>query len=120
MAAKIPVTPPPAARTIAKKALEVRSNAPKSKKGGLDTKQAGEQGIGSGVARARDIVAGRAVDARQVKAFFDRHEGNYKAAVAKGVPIAESKAKQAWGLWGGTPMRSAAEKAVRAAKSKKE
>jgi len=117
MAKRIPVTPPPAARKAAKRALEARSSAPKSKRGGLDTKQAGAQG--SGVARARDIAAGKDVDAKQVKAFFDRHEGNYKKAVAKGTPLAESKAKQAWGLWGGSSMRRAAESAVAKAEREK-
>lgn len=113
MAAKIPVKPPEAAKQIAKRALEARAEAPKSKRGGLDTKKAGEQGVGSGVARARDIIAGREVNAKQVKAFFDRHEGNYRAALAKNIPLKESKARQAWGLWGGDPMRSAAERAVK-------
>jgi hypothetical protein len=118
MAAKIPVKPPAAAKAIAKRALEARDAAPKSKKGGLDTKQAGKQGVGSGVARARDIIAGREVNAKQMKAFFDRHEGNYKAALSKEIPLAESKARQAWGLWGGDPMRTAAERAIREAEKK--
>jgi superfamily II DNA/RNA helicase len=44
-----------------------------------------------------------------------QQEGNYKAALSKEIPLAESKARQAWGLWGGDPMRTAAERAIREA-----
>lgn len=110
---KIYVTPPQAAKTFARRGLEAREKASKSKKGGLTTQQAGEEGVGSGVARARDIIAGKRVDAKQVKAFFDRHEKNYKKAKARETPASEEKAIQAWWLWGGDPMRKAAEQAIK-------
>lgn len=116
--------PPRGAEKWARWGLEARRNAPKSKKGGLSTRQAGRQGIGSGVARARDILAGKRLDARQVKAFFDRHEHNYEPAIKRaklrakkeGIPLkvaAEREpAVQSWWQWGGDPARKAAERAV--------
>lgn len=118
MASPVYVRPPRAAVDQARRALEARRRAPKSKKGGLDTVQAGKEGVGSGVARARDIIAGKRVDARQVKAFFDRHEKNYLAAVQKGLELGESRAIQSWMLWGGDPMRKAAERAMLSNKRK--
>ena len=112
-AAPVYVDPPKEAQEAARAALAARETAPKSKRGGLDTKEAGEQGIGSGVARARDIAAGKQVDARRVAAFFSRHEGNYEAAKANGLTLGESPALQAWGLWGGNAMRRAAESAMK-------
>lgn len=78
--APVYVDPPKEAQEAARAALAARESAPKSKRGGLDTKEAGEQGIGSGVARARDIAAGKQVDARRVAAFFSRHEGQWAHA----------------------------------------
>ena len=63
---RVPVKPPKAAQDIAREALEVRASLPKSKRGGLTTREAGRQGVGSGIARARDIVAGKNLDAGQV------------------------------------------------------
>jgi hypothetical protein len=79
------IQPTKAAVTAANKGLEARKKAPKSKKGGLDTQQAKAEGVGSGVARARDIIAGKKVNAYQVKAFFDRHRQNYLNAKMKGL-----------------------------------
>lgn len=106
------IKPTPAAIKAAKKGLEARKKAPKSKKGGLDTQQAKAEGVGSGVARARDIIAGKRVNAYQVKAFFDRHRQNYLDAKLKGLRPEESKAIQAWLIWGGEPLRKQAERAV--------
>lgn len=119
MAAKIPVTPPAAAQKTAAKALEVRASLPASKKAGLTTQEAGKQGIGSGVARARDIAAGKDVDAKQVVAFFDRHGGNITKAKADGKGMEESKAVQAGALWGGPAMERAARAAVKKAEGDK-
>jgi len=113
------VDPDPAAREFAALALEVRERAPKSKKWGLTTQEAGRQGIGSGIARARDIKAGKRVNAAQVRAYFHRHERHYQAAMkrarASGVPLevaAEREpAIQGWWGWGGDPMRQSAEEA---------
>jgi hypothetical protein len=107
------VTPPPAARAAAKRALEVRAEVAPSKRGGLTTQEAGAQGIGSGVARAAAIAAGRPVDAGRVVAFFDRFAG--QIADAQGTPLEDSKMLQAAGLWGGPSMKAAAEKAIRKA-----
>lgn len=74
--------------------------------------QAHEQGIGSGVLRARDIIAGKRVNAYQVKAFFDRHQQNYLNAKLKGLKPEESKAIQAWLIWGGDPLYRQAKRAV--------
>lgn len=102
-----------ASRKVAARALECRKELPKSKRGGLDPMQAYEEGVGSGVLRARDIVAGKRVNAYQVKAFFDRHRGNYLKAKAAGKRWEDSKILQAWDLWGGEPMRKQVEAAVR-------
>lgn len=106
------IKPTKAAIAAAKKGLEARKKAPKSKKGGLDTQQAKAEGVGSGVARARDIIAGKRVNAYQVKAFFDRHRQNYLDAKLRGLRPEESKAIQAWLIWGGEPLRKQAEQAV--------
>lgn len=106
------IQPTDAAITAAKKGLEARKKAPKSKKGGLDTQQAKAEGVGSGVARARDIIAGKRVNAYQVKAFFDRHRQNYIDAKMKGLKAEESRAIQAWLIWGGEPLRKQAEREV--------
>lgn len=48
-------------------------------KGGLSTKEAGRQGIGSGVARARDIAGGRDLSREtlgRIAGFFGRHAKN--------------------------------------------
>ena len=115
---KLYIYPNKSAVKIAKQALERRKDLPKSKRGGLDAMEAHEQGIGSGVLRARDIAAGKRINAYQVKAFFDRHRSNFVKAKADGKKWEDSKAWQAWDLWGGEPLRKQVEKAV--AKDKKE
>lgn len=104
----------------AKRGLEAREKAPKSKKGGLDAMQAHEQGIGSGVLRARDIVAGKRVNAYQVKAFFDRHHQNYLNAKLKGLKPEQSRAIQAWLIWGGDPLYRQVKRAVEKDKRERE
>jgi len=96
----------------AKRGLKAREKAPKSKRGGLDAMQAKAAGVGSGVLRARDIIAGKRINAYQVKAFFDRHQGNYISAIAKGLKPEESKAIQAWLIWGGDPLYRQVKRAV--------
>lgn len=115
---KLYIKPSLAARKAAKKGLEARKKAPKSKKGGLTPKEAGEQGIGSGVARARDIASGKRVDAKQVHSFFSRHKQNYLDAKLNGLKPEESKAIQAWLLWGGEPLRKQAAAAVKKERNK--
>jgi len=116
---KLYIKPNKAAQKAAKRGLEARKRAPKSKKGGLDAMQAAELGIGSGVLRARDIVAGKRVNAYQVNGFFNRHRNNYINAKLKGLKPEESKAIQAWLLWGGEPLRKQAEAAVRKDKARR-
>lgn len=113
------IHPNQAARKIAAKALERRRKLPKSKRGGLDPMEAHEEGVGSGVLRARDIASGKRINAYQVKAFFDRHRSNYLKARADGKRWEDSKVWQAWDLWGGEPLRKQVEAAVRKDKEKR-
>jgi hypothetical protein len=116
---KLYIYPNEAAKKVARRALERRKELPKSKRGGLDALQAHEQGIGSGVMRARDIASGKRINAYQVKAFFDRHRHNYVKAKADGKKWEDSKAWQAWDLWGGEPLRKQVEAAVKKDKRKR-
>ena len=92
---------PQGVRNAAKRGLELRQKQPKSKKAGLDTRQAAAQGIGSGVARARDLVSGRvsASTIRRMNAYFSRHAKNYK--LDPGKKPTEDKGYVAGLLWGG-------------------
>lgn len=90
--------PPAPVRTAARKALERRRQRAKT------TKRPG--GTAVGIARARDLSAGRNVSERTVKrmkAFFDRHDTPTERAARKRNP--NSPAAIAWGLWGGTSGR---------------
>jgi len=107
--------PPAASKRIAAEALAVRASLPKSKRGGLTTQEAGKQGVGSGVARARDIIAGKSLDARQVKRFYDRFGPRIEAAKKAGKTMATSMVLQDDGLWGGEPAKKAAIAAIRKA-----
>lgn len=101
--------PPQAVRNNAKRGLEMRQ---KYGRGGLDTQEAGRQGIGSGVARARDLAAGKSVSAetiRRMVAFFARHEKNKDSRTDSGEPGA---GMIAWLLWGGDAGRRWAESIV--------
>ena len=117
---KLYIYPNKSAVKVAKRALERRKKLPKSKRGGLDAMEAHEQGIGSGVLRARDIAAGKRINAYQVKAFFDRHRSNFVKAKADGKKWEDSKAWQAWDLWGGEPLRKQVEAAVKKDKAEHE
>lgn len=95
----------------AKRGLALRE---KYNRGGLDTSEAGEQGIGSGVARARDIINGNlSIDSvKKMYNFFNRHEENYlpNKKEADGGPTA---GMIAWLLWGGTAGRAWARKILK-------
>ncbi len=106
--ARVLVKPPKSAQKAARAALNLRARLPASRRGGLEPFEAAQLGITSGVAQARRIAAGHGVDARQVAAFFARHAGNVMRARLEGKSAAESKAIQAWQLWGGDTMRRAA------------
>ena len=49
-------------------------------RGGLTPQEAGKQGIGSGIARARDLVRGKVSysTVKRMKAYFSRHRGDKK------------------------------------------
>lgn len=92
--------PTEAMKNNAKRGLALRE---KYKRGGLDASQAKSEGVGSGVARARDISNGSlSLDTvKRMYAFFSRHEKNYnpKKKEADGGPTAGTIA---WLLWGGS------------------
>lgn len=93
----IDFTPPEAVQKAAMRGLMLRR---KYGRGGLDTQQAGEQGIGSGVARATTLASGKAVSSEtigQMVAFFARHEKNLDTPPEKGNGMIAAL------LWGGRP-----------------
>lgn len=104
----------PAMRAAAKRGLEARKKAKKSNKGGLSTTQASSAGVGSGVARARDIINGKQLSPstwKRVHAFFSRHKKNIDKA--SGERAENSRAMQAALLWGGRAGAARARKIVR-------
>jgi hypothetical protein len=92
--------PTDAMRNNARRGLALRE---KYNRGGLDASQAKSEGVGSGVARARDIINGNlSLDTvKRMYAFFSRHEKNYnpKKKMPDGGPTAGTIA---WLLWGGS------------------
>lgn len=93
--------PPESVRSAARRGLRLRE---KFGRGGLDTREAGRQGIGSGVARARDLAAGSSMPLKTVKrmrSFFARHAKN-----KSGSPEAGDRGAIAWLLWGGDAGKS--------------
>ena len=93
-----------AMKNAARRGLELRE---KYGRGGLDTRQASEEGVGSGVARARDIIEGSlSLDSvKRMAAFFSRHEKNYNPGKkeADGGPTAGTIS---FYLWGGSSGRA--------------
>jgi hypothetical protein len=93
-------TPTEAMRNNAKRGLALRE---KWNRGGLDASQAHQEGVGSGVARARDIINGDLSlnSVKRMYSFFSRHEENYapKKKMPDGGPTAGTIA---WLLWGGS------------------
>jgi len=75
-------------RKAAAKGLELRK---KFNRGGLSIKEASQQGIGSGVARARDLSNGRvsADTVKRMRSYFARHTGD-----------ADAKGSDSAGYWG--------------------
>lgn len=99
--------PPQGVAEEARRGLELRR---KYKRGGLDTREASKEGIGSGVQRAvnlknRDTVSPDTI--KRMRSFFARHEKNKNSMTDKGEPGA---GKIAWLLWGGDSGRSWANK----------
>lgn len=116
---KIDFTPPQGVQSAAERGLEQRR---KYGRGGLTTAEAGKQGIGSGVARAATLAAGKDISpetAKRMKAFFDRHGDAPQAKPADGGPSARAIAINLWGgrageAWSGKlvrQMKAADEKA---------
>lgn len=88
-------------RANARLGLELRR---KFGRGGLSTQEAGEQGIGSGVARAASIASGRKIPIetiRRMRGFFARHKRDREAA-GWGSRTNPSAGWIAHLLWGGT------------------
>ena len=88
-------TVPQNVRAAAKRGLEARKE---HGRGGLDSRQAKKEGVGSGVQRASNLVQGK-VSYRTVKrmlAFFNRHK-----AFKQHHSDPTSAAKISWDLWGG-------------------
>lgn len=93
--AAIDFAPPDDVRKAALRGLALRKQYGR---GGLDTQQAGDAGIGSGVARARDLANGKQISPETIGrmlSFFARHEGN------KNTPPEKGNGQIAWLLWGG-------------------
>jgi hypothetical protein len=92
--------PTQAMKNNASRGLALRE---KFNRGGLDASQANAEGVGSGVARARDIINGNlSLDTvKRMYSFFSRHEKNYapKKKMPDGGPTAGTIA---WLLWGGS------------------
>jgi hypothetical protein len=104
---------PEGVRRAARRGLALRRKQSPSNKAGLDPMQAAKEGIGSGVARARDLSAGKVSPStvRRMKAYFSRHASNYKLDAGK--KPHEDKGYVAGLLWGGEPGRAWANKIVR-------
>lgn len=96
----IDLRPTEAMRSAARRGLELRKNAPASRKGGLSNKQASAEGVGSGVQRASNIINAETLSPatwKRMKAFFDRHSA-FKDKHTTNPP---SKSYISWLLWGG-------------------
>jgi hypothetical protein len=105
-------SPPSSVRAAARRGLELRK---KHGKGGLTTREAGKQGIGSGVARAGDLASGSGISFATIKrmaAFFSRHEKNKSGGEDDAGYIA-------WQLWGGDAGRSWASRIIKMVESRK-
>jgi hypothetical protein len=100
-------------RNAARLGLELRR---KFGRGGLTTREAGRQGIGSGVARATAIASGKDIPietVRRMRAYFARHAVD-KRAQGWGSRTNPSAGYIAWLLWGGDPGRRWADRIVAA------
>ena len=104
---------PESVRRAARRGLELRRKQSPSNKAGLDPMQAAKEGIGSCVARARDLSAGKVSPetVRRMKAYFSRHASNFNLDAGK--KPHEHKGYVAGLLWGGDAGRSWANKLVR-------
>ena len=98
----IDFTPPKGARDAAKRALEVRQDKPPSKRGMTSI----------GIARARDLIAGKQLSPLTVKRmlmYFTRHEVDKQGSTWD----EQGKGWQAWQGWGGDAGYAWARKVVK-------
>ena len=104
---------PQTVQNNAKRGLELRR---KFGRGGLTTAEAGAAGIGSGVARARDLMGGSVSleTVKRMSAFFDRHRQN------KDTPPEKGNGMISWLLWGGDAGDRWAKGIIRQEEAKKE
>ena len=99
--------PPKGVQEVARKALERRRKAPKSKKGGTAV----------GISRGRDLARGVNISIssiRRMVSFFARHD---TPAERRNRKEKISRASISWDLWGGNPGRRWAESIVRRLKN---
>lgn len=104
--AGINFVPPEAVANAAARGLNLRS---KTGRGGLTTKQASKEGIGSGVARAASLKNRQKLSPSTISrmvSFFARHSA-YKKNHTTDPP---SNSLISWLLWGGDPGKAWAEK----------
>ena len=97
---------PASVRKAAAKGLELRKEFGR---GGLSTQEASKQGIGSGVARARDLIKGKVSleTVKRMRSYFARHAVDAKAKGDEsrgywGKDSNPSAGYIAWLLWGGS------------------
>jgi len=86
--------PPKNVRDAARRALEARDSVPPSRKAGTPV----------GVKRASDLARGANISRQtlvRMRSYLLRAKQNYRDARAQGKTITESKAYQAYYLWGG-------------------
>ena len=99
--------PPKGVQEVARKALERRRKATKSKKGGTAV----------GISRGRDLARGANISISSIKrmvSFFARHD---TPAERRNRKEKISRASISWDLWGGNPGRRWAESIVRRLKN---
>jgi len=102
----ISFVPPESVANAAARGLNLRS---KTGRGGLTTKQASKEGIGSGVARAASLKNRQKLSPSTIGrmvSFFARHSA-YKKDHTTNPP---SNSLISWLLWGGDPGKAWAEK----------
>lgn len=105
--------PPAGVASAASKGLDYRE---KGGGGGLTPGEAGEQGVGSGVARATSLKNRQNQSpetVRRMKRFFARHEKNKTIDPKYKDEPWKDKGYVAWLLWGGDPGKAWADKIVR-------
>ena len=97
---------PASVRKAAAKGLELRKEFGR---GGLSIQEASKQGIGSGVARARDLIKGKVSleTVKRMRSYFARHAVDAKAKGDEsrgywGNDKNPSSGWIAWLLWGGS------------------